>query len=124
MTKAVVTISTIKGYANGAYATGWNLDQFTEMLQTIEENKFGDSSISWLVTPGKAVYNTSWGAPKGGEDVFVLETDYTEYDASKGIDIDNWKRKVYDHAEYLRCYFQQKTVRITFIDNVETTILR
>lgn len=121
--RAIVTISTIKGYANGSYATGWNLDQFTEMLQAIEENKFADSSISWLVTPGKTVYKTEWGAPRGGEEVFVLEADYTEYDY-KTLDIDNWKKRICDHAEYLREYFGQSTVRVTFINNVETEILK
>ena len=120
--KAIVTISTIKGYANGAYSSGWCLNQFTEMLQTIEESKFADSSISWLVTPGKTVYKSAWGAPKGGEDVFVLETDYTEYD--KGTDIHEWKRNIFVHAEYLKEYFKQETVRVTFINNVSTTILR
>lgn len=120
--KAIVTISTIKGYANGAYTTGWSLQQFTEMLQTIEENKFADTSISWLVTPGKTVYKSTWGAPKGGEDVFVLEADYTEYD--KGTDINTWKNNIFKHAEYLKEYFRQETVRVTFIDNVSTTILR
>lgn len=124
MVKAVVTISTIKGYANGAYATGWSLDQFTEMLQLIEESKFKDSSISWLVTPGKTVYKTEWGAPKGGEDVFVLEADYTEYDMQNKFDIDNWKHRICDHAEYMRDYFGQTTVRVAFINNVETMILR
>ena len=121
-TKAIVTISTIKGYANGAYASGWNLNQFTEMLQTIEESKFADSSISWLVTPAKTVYKRAWGAPRGGEDVFVLEADYTEYD--KNIDINDWKQNVLNHARYLKEYFKQETVRITFINNTETLILR
>ena len=124
MIKAVVTISTIKGYANGSYAVGWNLDQFTNMLQTIEESKFENTSISWLVTPGKAVYKTAWGAPEGGEDVFVLSTDYTEYDLQNKLDIDNWKHRVCDHAEYLRQYFGQTTVRVSFINNVETFILK
>jgi hypothetical protein len=124
MCKAVVTISTIKGYANGAYAVGWDLNQFTEVLQTIEETKFGDYSISWLVTSGKAVYKKEWGAPNGGEDVFILETDYTEYDYNNHLDIDNWKHRVLEHAEYLRIYFDQKTVRVSFINNVETKILR
>lgn len=120
--KAVVTISTIKGYANGAYSSGWDLNQFTEMLQVIEESKFADSSISWLVTPGKTVYKKVWGAPKGGEDVFILEADYTEYD--KGISVNEWKNRVFTHAEYLKEYFGQETVRVTFINNVATTILR
>ena len=123
MVKAYITISTIKGYANGAYAVGLNLNEFTETLQAIEENKFADSSISWLVTPGKTVYKTEWGAPKGGEDVFVLETDYTEHDKFAGLDIDNWKHRVCNHAEYLRYYFEQETVRVTFINNTETFIL-
>lgn len=122
MCKAVVTISTIKGYANGAYSTGWDLNQFTEMLQVIEESKFADNSISWLVTSGKTVYKREWGAPKGGEDVFILETDYTEYD--KGLDIDNWKHKILAHAEYLKRYFEQETVRVTFINHTETIILK
>lgn len=120
--KAVVTISTIKGYANGAYSSGWDLDQFTEMLQTIEESKFADSSISWLVISGKTVYKQSWGAPHGGEDVFVLETDYTEYD--RNTDINDWKQNVLIHASYLKEYFKQETVRVTFINNTETIILR
>lgn len=120
--KAIITISTIKGYANGAYSTGWNLDQFTEMLQTIEESKFADTSISWLVTPGRTVYKSAWGSPKGGEEVFILQADYTEYD--KNIDIHEWKNRIFKHAEYLRQYFQQETVRVTFINEVETTILR
>ena len=120
--KAVVTISTIKGYANGAYSVGLNFYEFTETLQNIEENKFGDDSISWLVYLGKAVYKSAWGAPKGGEDVFVLEADYTEYD--KGTDIHAWKNKIFTHAEYLKEYFSQETVRVTFVDNVSTTILR
>lgn len=120
--KAIVTISTIKGYANGAYSVGWDFNAFTEMLQTIEESKFADSSISWLVTQGKTVYKTAWGAPKGGEDVFILETDYTEY--NKGTGIHDWKKNVFTHAEYLKKYFGQETVRVTFVNNVETTILR
>lgn len=120
--KAIVTISTIKGYANGAYSVGWDFNAFTEMLQTIEESKFADSSISWLVTQGKTIYKTAWGAPKGGEDVFILETDYTEY--NKGTDIHDWKKNIFTHAEYLKKYFGQETVRVTFVNNVETTILR
>ena len=120
--KAIVTLSTIKGYANGAYTVGWDFQHFVEVLQNIEEHKFANSSISWLVTPGKAVYKSAWGAPKGGEDVFILETDYTEYD--KGKDIHEWKKNVFIHAEYLKEYFEQETVRVTFIDNVSTTILR
>ena len=122
MYRAIVTISTIKGYANGAYAVGLNFNEFTEILQSIEENKFANSSISWVVTTAKTVYKTAWGAPKGGEDVFMLETDYTEYDSN--LDIDNWKHRVCEHAEYLRHYFGQETVRVTFINNTETTILR
>ena len=120
--KAIVTISTIKGYANGLYKAGLNFNQFTQTLQKIEECNFGNESISWLVTPGKAVYKIEWGAPKGGEDVFVLEADYTEYD--KNLSIDEWKRKVYFHAEFLKCYFEQETVRVTFIDNTETIIIK
>lgn len=120
--KAVVTISTIKGYANGSYAVGWSLEEFAERLQVIEETTFADNSISWLVRPGKAIYKLTWGAPKGGEDVFVLEADYTEYD--KDITINEWKNRIFNHAEYLRKYFAQETVRVTFIDGVETTILR
>ena len=120
--KAVVTISTIKGYANGAYRVGLDFNTFTETLQEIEEIKFPDTSISWLVTPGKAVYKSAWGAPNGGEDVFVLEADYTEYD--KGKSISDWKKNIFIHAEYLRNYFDQETVRVTFIDDVFTTILR
>ena len=120
--KAIVTISTIKGYANGAYRVGLDLNTFTETLQEIEEHKFSDTSISWLVTSGKAVYKKAWGAPIGGEDVFVLEADYTEYD--KGTNIHDWKKNIFVHAEYLRQYFKQETVRVTFIDNVSTTILR
>lgn len=122
--KAIVTISTIKAYANGVYAVGLNLEEFTNILQLIEENKFADTSISWLVTPGKTVYKTEWGAPKGGEDVFVLETDYTEYDKDRHLDIDNWMHRVCDHAEYLKQYFEQETVRVTFIHNAETIILK
>lgn len=118
---AIVTISTIKGYANGAYISGLKLDEFTEMLQIIEENTFADSSISWLVTAGKAVYKRTWGAPKGGEEVYVLQTDYTEYD--KGISIEDWKKNVFIHAEYLRKYFGQETVRVTFTES-DTTVLR
>lgn len=120
--KAIVTISTIKGYANGTYASGWNLNQFTETLQTIEESKFADTSISWLVTPGKTVYKQAYGAPHGGEDVFVLEADYTEYD--KNMNIDDWKQNVLNHANYLKEYFKQETVRVSFIYNTETLILR
>ena len=123
MIKAMVTISTIKGYANGSYATGWNLDQFTELLQMIEENHYPDSSVSWLVIPGKAVYKRQWGAPKGGEDVFVLEADYTDYD-KRVLSVEQWKNKIIEHAEYLRHYFEQSTVRITFLNNVETIILQ
>lgn len=120
--KAMVTISTIKGYANGAYAVGWNLDEFTETLQYIEENNFKDSSISWLVTQGRAVYNKAYGAPNGGEDVFVLQADYIGYDGT--MNIYDWKDNILNHAEYLRNYFNQSTVRVTFFNNVETTILR
>ena len=120
--KAVVTISTIQGYANGAYKTGLGLEEFTTELQRIEENIFPDSSISWLIYPGKAVYKTAWGSPKGGEDVFRLEADYTEYD--KGTNIHDWKRNVFLHAEFLRTHFKQETVRVSFIDNVKTTVLR
>lgn len=122
--KAMVTISTIRGYANGAYSSGLTFNQFTEMLQVVEENKFADTSISWLVTVGRVVYKREWGAPKGGEDVYVLQADYTEYD--KGTDIHAWKNNVFTHAEYLRKYFDQETVRVTFIDEtgVSTTILR
>ena len=122
MCKAIVTISTIKGYANGSYAVGYNLVEFTETLQTIEETKFADDSISWLVTPGKAVYKTEWGAPKGGEDVFVLQTDYTEYNNINSIN--EWKNKIVEHVEYLRKYFGQNTVRITFINGADTLILK
>lgn len=122
--KAIVTISTIKGYANGAYAVGYSLEDFTGTLQAIEENTFADTSISWLVTSGKTVYKTEWGAPKGGEDVFVLQADYTEYDMIKNLSIKYWKDTVLTHAEYLRKYFSQESVRVTFIDDVETTILK
>ena len=121
--KAIVTISTIKDYHGGEVGVkGLGINIFSETLQEIEEDKFASSPISWLVTQGKAVYNTKWGAPIGGEDIFVLETDYTEYDS--GLDIDNWKHKVCDHVEYLKHYFGQETVRVTFINNTETFILK
>lgn len=122
--KAIVTISTIKGYANGAYAVGYSLEDFTGTLQAIEENTFADNSISWLVTSGKTVYKTEWGAPKGGEDVFVLQADYTVYDVYNKLPIKDWKYNVIKHAEYLKKYFSQESVRVTFIDDVETTILK
>ena len=120
--KAIVTISTIKGYANGAYSVGLKFEEFTKTLQEIEEINFSNESVSWLVTPGKTIYKTSWGAPKGGEEVFVLEADYTEYD--KGFTISEWKNRIFKHAEYLRLYFKQETVRVSFINDVETTLLR
>lgn len=121
MIKAIVTISTIKGYAHGAYASGWTLDQFTEALQTIEENKFASSSISWLVTKGKTVYKREWGAPRGGEEIFILEADYTKYD--NNMDIEAWKNNILTHAKYLKEYFEQMTIRVTFVNNVETLII-
>ena len=121
--KAIVTISTIEGYHGGEVGVkGLDINTFSEPLQEIEENKFADSSISWLVTLGKSVYKTEWGAPVGGEDVFVLQADYTIYDVVKGID--NWKRNILTHIEYLKNYFKQETVRVTFINNVETLILK
>ena len=119
--KAIVIISTVKGYANGAYSVGMGFEEFTKTLQMIEENKF-DYSIPWLVTPSKAIYKSAWGAPRGGEDVFVLQADYTEY--NKDVTISEWKNIIFTHAEYLKQYFEQETVRVTFIDNVSTTILR
>lgn len=122
--KAIVTVSTIKGYANGAYATGWNFSDFTKWLQEKEEYMFSDTSISWLITPGIAVYKTLWGATKGGEEVFVLTTDYTEYDEYNGISVKEWKKNIINHAQYLKDYFQQSTIRVSFIDNVENIILK
>lgn len=120
--RAIVTISTIEGYANGSYAVGWNMNDFCTTLQIIGNNAFADSYISWVVTPGKAIYKSAWGSPKGGEDIFVLTADYTEYD--KAITVSEWKQRVFKYAEYLKNYFKQETVRVTFINGVETTIVR
>ena len=120
--KAIVTIGTIEGYHPGEDISGIELNKFCEIIQGIEENKFADSSISWLVRPAKAVYKQKWGCPFAGEDVFVLEADYTEYD--KGTDIHEWKHNVFVHVDYLKELFKQETVRVTFINGVETTIVR
>ena len=120
-TRAIVTISTIEGYHPGEDISGLDFNKFCEVLQSFEE-KFETGSISWLVTPGKAVYKQKWGCPFAGEEVFILEADYTEYD--KGISISNWKKNVFSHVEELRKMFNQETVRVTFINGVETTILR
>ena len=121
-TKAIVTISTIAGYHPGKRVKGLKFKSFCRLIQGIEEAHFPDSSVSWLVTPGKTVYKEEWGCPFGGEDVFVLEADYTEYD--KGTNIHDWKRNIFIHAEYFKEFFAQETVRVTFINGVETTILR
>ena len=121
--KAKVTISTIKGYANGAYKAGYNFDQFTAILQEIEEKNFSATSVSWLAYQGKTIYKREWGAPTGGEEVFILEADYTEYDR-KCISVQDWKNRILEHAEFLREWFGQSTVRVTFIESVETIILR
>jgi len=120
-TKAIVTISTIEGYHSGELVSGMSFDNFCRFLQEFEEN-YNDGSISWLVKPAKTVYKQIWGCPNGGEEVFVLEADYTEYD--KGIDIHEWKRNVFIHAEELKNHFKQNTIRVTFINGLETTILR
>ena len=120
-TKAILTISTIQGYHPGEEITGMDFHEFCRRLQEFEGN-YQTGSISWVVTPGKAVYKQSWGAPKGGEDIFVLQADYTEYD--KGISISDWKKNVYIHADELRKLFNQETVRLTFINGVETSVLR
>ena len=121
-TKAIVTISTIAGYHPGETITGMTFDNFCRFIQEFEERYYQGDSISWLVKPAKAVYKQECGCPNGGEEVFVLEADYTEYD--KGIDIHTWKRNIFNHVEELRQHFKQETVRITFINGVETTILR
>jgi hypothetical protein len=121
-TKAIVTISTIEGYHPGENVSGLELNKFCEILQDIEENKFADTSISWLVKTGKTVYKQKWGCPFAGEDVFILEADYTEYD--KGTDIHDWKHNVFVHVDYLKELFKQETVRVTFINGIETTIVR
>lgn len=121
-TKAIVTISTIEGYHPGKKVKGLKFNSFCRLIQGIEEGHFADSSVSWLITPGKAVYKEKYGSPHGGEDVFVLEADYTEYD--KGTDIHDWKHNIFIHAEYFKKFFNQETVRVTFINGVETTVLR
>ena len=122
-TKAIVTISTIEGYKpEEENVNDLDFDTFCRELQNIEENEFAKSSISWLVYPARTIYKSAWGSPRGGEPVFVLEADYTEYD--KGTDIHDWKRNVFIHADYLRDKFKQETVRVTFVNDVETTILR
>ena len=120
--KAIVTISTVEGYHSGEEGiVGMEFDDFCKILQEFEES-FVEGSISWLVRPGKAVYKQAWGAPKGGEPVFVLEADYTEYD--KGTDRSAWRKNIFTHAEALRKIFKQETIRVTFIEGITTTVLR
>ena len=126
---AQITIGTIAGY-NHDNTGAMTLDEFCKFLQKFEDefeekakNTYGNYKyISWLVASGRTVYKEDWGSPKGGEEVFILQTSYTnEYDGD--IEEYLWKDNVLRHAKALKEKLNQSTIRIQFI-NSTTYVLK
>lgn len=120
---AQITIGTIAGY-NHDNTGAMSLDEFCKFLQLFsdeyekvaKDNYDNYKYISWLVFPGRTVYKEDWGAPKGGESVFILQASYTnEYD--KDMDENMWKENILRYAKVLKEKLNQSTIRIQFTDS-------
>lgn len=115
---AQITIGTVPGY-NHDNSKAWTLNGFTTWLQEfMDEWAYNDNKkyISWLVIPAKTVYKKEWGAPVGGEDVFVLQASYTsEYD--KDISIIDWRNNIKNCAKEIKSTLHQSTARVQFTES-------
>ena len=119
---AQLTVGTVSGYDHDN-SGAWTPIAFSVWLQEVmDEFSFNDDKkyISWLVFPAKAVYKREWGSPIGGEDIFVLQASYTEYD--KNISIDDWVNNVKDCAKEIKSRLHQSTARLQFTES-EVVIL-